>query len=218
MDLFSEYAQVAPLKDKREISIVNAFQKIVSKERKSNEIWVDEGGEFYNNLFKRFLKINNIGMYSTHNEGKSVAAERFIRTLKDKIFKHIKAVSKNVYFDVLDDIVNEYNNTVHRTIKMKPIDLTSDSYAEYNEDSNEKDPKFKVGDHVRMSKYKNVFAKGYTANWSEEVFIISKIKKALPQTYIICDLNGEPIAGTFYEKELQKTNQKEYRIEKVIKQ
>ena len=93
-------------------------------------------------------------MHSTYNEGKSVAAERFIRTLKNKIFKHMTAISKNVYFDVLDDIVNKYNNTVHRTIKMKPIDVTSDSYAEYNEDSNKKDPKFKVGDHVRISKYK----------------------------------------------------------------
>ena len=103
-------------------------------------------------------------MYSAHNEGKSVVAERFIRTLKNKIFKHMTAISKNVYFDVLDDIVNKYNNTVHRTIKMKPIDVTSDSYAEYNKDSNEKEPKFKVGDHVRISKYKNIFAKGYTPN------------------------------------------------------
>ena len=91
-------------------------------------------------------------MYSAYNEGKSVVAERFIRTLKNKIFKHMTAISKNVYFDVLDDIVNKYNNTVHRTIKMKPIDVTSDSYAEYNEDSNEKDPKFNVGDRVRISK------------------------------------------------------------------
>ena len=104
-------------------------------------------------------------MYSTYNEGESVVAERFIRTLKNKIFKHMTAISKNVYFDVLDDIVNKYNNTVHRSIKMKPIDVTSDSYAEYNEDSNEKDPKFKVGDRVRISKYKNIFAKGYTPNW-----------------------------------------------------
>ena len=99
---------------------------------------VDQGGEFYNNLFKSFLKINNIEMYSTYNEGKSVVAERFIRTLKNKIFKHMTAISKNVYFDVLDDIVNKYNNTVHRTIKMKPIDVTDDSYAEYNEDFNKK--------------------------------------------------------------------------------
>ena len=96
-------------------------------------------------------------MYSTYNKGKSFVAERFIRTLKNKIFKHITAVSKNVYFDVLDDIVNKYNNTVHRTIKMKPIDITSDSYAEYNEESNEKDPNFKVGDRVRISKCKKIF-------------------------------------------------------------
>ena len=151
-------------------------------------------------------------MHSTYNEGKSVVAERFIRTLKNKIFKHMTAISKNVYFDVLDDIVNKYNNTVHRTIKMKPIDVTSDSYAEYNEDSNEKDPKFKVGDRVRISKYKNIFAKGYSQNWSEEVFIISKIKNTVSWTYVISDLNGEPIAGSFYEKILQKTSQEKFRI------
>ena len=121
-------------------------------------------------------------MHSTYNEGNSAVAERFIRTLKKKIFKHMAAVSKNVYFDVLDDIVNKYNNTVHRSIKMKPIDVTSDSYAEYNEDSNVTKPKFKVGDHVRISKYKNIFAKGYTQNWSEEVFVVSKIKETVPWT------------------------------------
>ena len=159
IDLFSKYTWIVPLKDKRGITIVNAFQKIISKGRKPNKIWVDQGSEFYNKSFKDFLKINNIEMYSTYNEGKSVVAERFIRTLKNKIFKHMTAVSKNVYFDVLDDIVNKYNNTVHRTIKMKPIDVTSDSYAEYNEDSNVTKPKFKVGDHARISKYKNIFAK-----------------------------------------------------------
>ena len=127
------------------------------------------------------------------------------------------AISKNVYIDLLDNIVDKYNNTVHRSIKMKPIDVTSDSYAEYNEDFNKKDPKFKVGDHVRISKYKNIFAKGYTPNWSEEVFVVSKIKNAVPWTYLISDLNGEPITGSFYEKELQKTNKKEFRIEKVLK-
>ena len=150
IDLFSKYAWVVPLKDKKGTSIVNAFQKIISEGRKPNKIWVDQGSEFYNKSFKDFLKINNIEMYSTYNEGKSVATERFIRTLKNKIFKHMTAISKNVYFDVLDDIVNKYNNTVHRTLKMKPIDVTSNSYAEYNEDSNEKDPKFKVGDRVRI--------------------------------------------------------------------
>ena len=110
-------------------------------------------------------------MYSTYNGGKSVVAERFIRTLKNKIFKHMTVISKNAYFDVLDDIVNKYNNTVHRTIKMKPIDVTDDSYAEYNKYFNKKDPEFKDGYHVRISKYKSIFAKEYTPNWSEEVFV-----------------------------------------------
>ena len=141
-------------------------------------------------------------MHSMHNERKSVVAERFIRTLRNKIYKHMPAVSKNVYVDVLD-IVDKYNNKYHRTIKMKPVDVNSESFAEYNEESNGKDPKFKVGDHVRISKYKNVFAKGYAPNWSDEIFVVKKIKNTVPWTYIISER----------EKELQKTNLKEFRIE-----
>ena len=136
--MFSEYACVIPLKDKKGTSIVNAFQKIISKERKPNKIWVDKVSEFSNQSFKDSLKINNIEMYSTFNEGKSVVAERFIKTLKNKIFEQMTAISNNVYFDVLDDIVNKYNNTIHRTIKMKPIDVIDHSFAEYNEESNKK--------------------------------------------------------------------------------
>ena len=176
------------------------LKKIISKGRKPSKIWVDQGGEFYNNFFKRFLKINKTEMYSTHNEGKSVVAERFIKTLKNKFFKHMTAISKNVFFDALDDTVNKYNNTVCRSIKMKPIDVTSDSYAEYNEDSDEKDPRFKDDDRVRVSKYKNIFAKEYVANWSEEVFVISKIKNRVPWTYVISDLNSEEITRAFFEK------------------
>ena len=127
------------------------------------------------------------------------------------------AVSKNVYFDVLDNIVQKYNNAIHRTIKMKPIDATSDSYAEYNEDFNEKDPKFKIGACVRISKYKTIFAKGYTQNWSEEILVVSKINNAVPWTYVISDLNVEPITRSFYEKELQKPSQEKFRTERVIK-
>ena len=155
-------------------------------------------------------------MYLIHNEGKSVDAERFIGTLKTKIYKYMTLVSKNVYIDKLD-IVGEYNTTYHRTIKMKPIDVKDNTYIDSKKEVNDKDPKFKVGDHVRISKYKNIFAKGYTPNWSEEIFVVNKIKNTVPQTYVINDLNGEEIIGTFYEKELQKTNQKEFRIEKVIK-
>ena len=122
--------------------------------------------------------MNNIAMYSSYYEEKSVVAERIIKTLKNKIFNHMAAIPKNVYFHMLDDIVNKYNNTVHKTIKMKPIDVTSDSSTEYNEHSN-KNPKFKVGDHVRISKYKNIFAKGYAPTWLEEVFVINKIKNTV---------------------------------------
>ena len=149
IDLFSKYAWVATLKYKWGITIVNAFHKIISKGRKPNKIWVDQGGEFYNKLLKSFLKINNFEMYSTYNKGNSVVAERFIRTLKNKTFNHVTVLSKNVYFYVLDDVVNKYNNAVYRTIKM---DISS--------------------------------------------------------TYVISDLNGEPITGSFYEKELQKIAKK----------
>ena len=127
---------------------------------------VDQGSEFYNKSFKKWLKDNSIEMYSAHNEGKYDVAERFIRTLKNKIYKHMKAISKNVYFDVLNYIVDEYNNTYHKTIKMKPTDVKNDSFVEYNQESNEKDPKFKVGSHVIISKYKTVFAKVYPPNCS----------------------------------------------------
>ena len=114
-------------------------------------------------------------------------------------------------------IVNKYNNTVHRTIQIKPINVTSDSSAQHNEDSNVTKPKFKVSDHVRISKYKNLFAKRYTQNWSEEVFVVSKVKNTVPWTDVISDLNGEKIAGSFYEKELQKASQEKFRMEKVLK-
>ena len=132
IDLLSKY------KDKKGTTIVNGFPSILNNsKRKPNKTCVDHGSEFYNNVFKKWLKDNDIIMYSTHNEGKSVVVERFIRTLKNKIYKHMTAVSKNVYFSVLDDIAGEYNNTYHRTIKLKPIDVRDDSFAECNEESNE---------------------------------------------------------------------------------
>ena len=110
------------------------------------------------------------------------------------------SVSKNVYIDKLDDILNEYNNIYHRTIKMKPVDVKGNTCIESSKEVNDKDPEFKVGDHVRISKYKNIFAKGYIPNWSGEVFVIKEVKNTIPWTYIISDLKGEEIIGTFYEK------------------
>ena len=123
------------------------------------------------------------------------------------------SISKNVYIDKLDDIVDEYNNTKHRTIKMKPMDVKDNTYIDFGKEVNDDDPKFKVGDHVRISKCKNSFAKDYTPNWSEEIFVIKKIKNTVPWTHFINDLNGEEIIGTFYEKELQTIDQEQFRIE-----
>ena len=181
IDISNKYAWVFPLKDKKGISIVNAFQKILKEsDRKPNKIWVDKGSGFYNNPFKKWLKDNDTEMYSIHNEGKSVVTERFIKTLKNEIYRYMTAISKNVYIDKLDDIVNEYNNTYHRTNKMKPVDVKDNTYIDFGKEVNDKDQKLKVGDHVRISKYKNIFARGYIPNWPEEDFIIKKIKNVVP--------------------------------------
>ena len=139
IDLFSKYAFVIPLKDKKGSSITNAFNKIIKQSnRKPNKIWVDQGGEFHNHVFKRWLSNNDIIMYSTFNEGKSVVIERFIRTLKNKLYKHMTAINKNVYYNVLDDVVNEYNNIKHNTIKMKPKDVKNDNNRVYIDEYNKK--------------------------------------------------------------------------------
>ena len=204
IDLYSKYAFVIPLKDKKGISIVNAFNKIIKQSnRKPNKIWVDQRGEFYDNAFKKWLSDNDITMYS--NEGKSVIAETFIRTLKNKLYTHMTATGKNVYYDVLDDIVNKYNNTKHSTIKMKPIDVGDNNKRVYVDEHNEKGSRFKVGDRVRISKFKNIFAKGYTPNWSKEIFIVDKINDTVPYTYNLKDLNDEEFIGNFSNRELQKT-------------
>ena len=206
IDLYSKYAFVIPLKDKKGISIVNAFDKIIKQSnRKPSKIWVDQGGEFYNNVFKKWLSDNDIIMYSTYNEGKSVVAEKFIRTLKNKLYKHMADTGKNVYYDVLDDAVNKYNNTKYSTIKMKPIDVRDNNKRVYIDEHNEKDSRFKVGERVRISKFKNIVAKEYTPNCRKEIFIVDKINDTVPYTYNLKGLNDEEIIGSFYDRELQKT-------------
>ena len=177
IDIFSKYAWVVPLKDKKGISIVKAFQIILKQSiKKPNKIWVDKRFEFYNAYFKKWLRDNDIVMYSTHNEGKSVVAERFIRTLKSKISKYMTSISKNVYIDRLDDIVDEGNNTYHITIKMKPIDVKDNTYINTSKEINNKDSKFKVGDHIRISKYKNIFAKGLCLIVVKTYLLLKKLK------------------------------------------
>ena len=173
IDIFSKYAWVVPLKDKKGISIVKAFQITLkqSNSKKPNKIWVDKGSEFYDAFFKKWLQDNDIVMYSTHNEGKSVVAERFIRTLKSKIYKYMTSISKNVYIDKLDDIVDEYNNTYHNTIKMKSADVQENTYINADKKINNKDPKFKVGDRVRT-----FLLKGICLITARKYLLLNKLK------------------------------------------
>ena len=149
---------------------------------------------------KSFLQNNNIEIYLAHNEGKSVVAERFIRTLKNKIYKYMTSMSKSVYIDKLDDIVNKHNNTYHRVNKRKPVNVKSSTNIDFNKENNKESPKFKIGDNVRISKYKSIFGKGYILNWIEEVFVIKKVKNTVPWTYVISDFKGKEIVGTFTKK------------------
>ena len=155
IDIFRKYAWVVPLKDKKGVSIFNAFQIVLKQfNRKPNKIWIDKGSEFYNNSFNGYKAMMFLGIQHI-NKGKSVAAERFIRTLKKKLYKYLTPISKNVYVDKLDDIVNECNNTYHNnTIKMKPVDAKDNTYINIGKNVNDKDPKFKVVDHVRISNTK----------------------------------------------------------------
>ena len=203
------------LKDKRGITITNSFLKILYEtKRKPNKIWVDKGSVYYNRPMKSFFQNNDIEMYSMYKEGKSVIPEKF---LKNKLYKYMTSISKHVCIHKLDDIVKKYNNTYHSTIKMKPVDVKSNTYIASRKEINDEDPKFEIGDIGIIPKFKNVFARGYVPNWSEEVFVIKKVKNIMAWAYVNSDLRDEEIVRMFYEKELQKINQKELIVEKVIK-
>ena len=221
IDVFSKYGWLVPLTDKTGKSVAVAFDKIfTSSGRKPEKLWVDKGKEFYN----KDVKSLGVELYSTENEEKSCVIERWNRTMKERMFKYFTANSTRRFIDVLDKMVNIYNNTRHSSIKMSPskasmkvnekvvwMNLYGGLYPEPDK------PKFSVGDKVRITKKKNIFEKAYTPKWTEELFTISHIQYTDPVTYKITDYNGEEIQGTFYQEELQKTNQEIYRIEKVIR-
>ena len=214
IDVFSKYGWLIPLKDKTGKSVASALETIF-EERKPEKMWVNKGKEFYNKDVKDLIEL-----YSTENEEKSSVVERWIRTMKEKMWKYFTANSTNVYLNQLSDLVKEYNNTRHSSIKMTPTNASKKEnkltvwrnlYLEHLE-IRDINPKFSVGDKVRISKKKKTFKKGYTTRWTEEIFTIVEVKHTSPATY-----NGEEIRGTFYEPELQKTSQELFRIEKVIK-
>ena len=218
IDIFSKYGWLVPLKSKTGKAVANALTEIFA-ERKPTKMWVDKGKEFYNKDVQGLIEL-----YSTENEEKSCVVERWNRTMKEKMWKYFTANSTRVYIDVLDKLVQQHNSTKHASIKMTPTEASKKK----NENSvwrnlygsmtqTRAQPKFSVGDRVRITKKKKTFEKGYTSRWTEEVFTVSQIQHTTPVTYKITDYNGEEIQGTFYEQELQKTNQEVYRIEKVIK-
>ena len=224
LDLFSKYGWIVPLKTKTGLEVAKAFESLLVK-NKPKMLWVDKGKEYYNKNVLDLLAKDNIKVYSTENEEKSSVCERWNRTIKDKMYKRFTMQNNTVYVDILPKILASYNNSRHRSIGMTPIQARKPEnygkvyfnlYGDLARDNRK--PEFRVGDRVRISKYKRVtFDKGYTPNWTEEVFIIDEIRFTNPITYKIKDLNGEVIKGTFYREELQKTDQEVYRIEKIIR-
>ena len=223
IDIFSKYSWVIPLKDKKGITIKNALEKIF-KQRKPKFLWTDRGTEFYNNQVETLLNENNIKLYSTNNsEIKSAVIERFNRTFKNMMYKKFTENNNTIFYNVLDELVNNYNNKYHSTIKMTPIEASKKINEKkikniYNFEKTKKPGKFKIGDRVRISLEKNIFEKGYETNWTQEIFVIYDIKYSNVPYYYLKDLNNEKLQGTFYEQELQKTKQDDlYTIEKILK-
>ena len=224
IDVFSKYGWIRGLKDKKTETVSKAFDDIFKSKRKPKMLWTDKGSEFISKHFKDFLK--SIKLYHTENEEKSSVVERWNKTMKNRMWKMFTVNNNTVYFDKIDKLVNDYNNSKHSSVKMSPIEASkkknekkvwSNLYGESIYLKPDK-PKFSVGDHVRISKYKRkVFDKGYTPNWTEEIFVIDKIIPTKPVTYSIVDLMGESIKGSFYEQELQKAKQQTFRIEKIIR-
>jgi len=219
IDVFSKYGWIVPLNDKSGKSTAAGFMKIFTSGRKPGKVWVDKGREFYNTDVKKLVEL-----YSTENEEKSCVVERWNRTMREKMFKYFTANSTRRYIDVLNEMVNNYNNTRHSSIKMTPAKASLKANEKVvwmnlfgNEIHKAIKPKFSIGDKVRITKKKNIFEKGYTPRWTEEIFTISTIQYTDPPTYKITDANDEEIQGSFYEQELQKTTQEIFRIEKIIR-
>jgi hypothetical protein len=225
IDVFSKYAWVKPLKSKEGEAILTAFKEILKEGRVPEKIQTDAGKEFINKKFKKYLDEKNISMYVVNSELKASVIERFNRTFKEKMWRNFTLVGKYIYYDVIDSLINAYNNSYHRTIKMKPSSVTKDKEQEIYDlvFTNTKTPakkfKLQINDKVRISKYKTVFNKGYTPNWSEEIFFISEQIPRSPPVYKIRDLTDEPVEGVFYETELQKIVKEDdvFKVEEILK-
>ena len=227
LDIFSRFAWARPLKTKTGKEVTGALRDIFTKSgRKPSRIWSDDGTEFFNSQVQGLLRENGITLYSTFNEPKASIAERFIRTFRRKMEMHYIVTQSTVWYNVLQDLINEYNSDFHRSIGMSPNDaIKIENYAkvfdkQYSKPklAPSKNPLLEVGDKVRISLHKRHFEKGATANWSEEIFeIVEVMRNYNPVVYKLKDLADEEIDGGFYRQQLQKTNQEIYRIDKVVR-
>jgi hypothetical protein len=223
VDIFSKYAWCVPLKSKTGKDVTHAMEKILSAGNVPKNMHSDLGTEFYNIHFKKLMQDYKINHYSTFSTKKAAMCERLIKTLKQKLWKQMHLRGSYKWFDLIESVVQEYNNTKHHTIKMKPKDVKKrhekqllNSVYMYN--NSMKSLKFNAGQFVRISKYKSVFDKSYTPNWSSEIFKISKVQRTQPVTYMLTDYQDNEIKGAFYTEELQKVKFPDvYLIEKIIK-
>jgi len=227
IDVFSKFAWCVPLKSKTASSVLNAVKAVVKESKREPEkIWVDKGTEFYNKDFKGWAKSQNIIIYSTYGESKSVVAERFIRTIKELIFQKFSESSSRAWVKMLPSIVKYYNRKYHKSIKMSPIDASDPAnelqvyhnlYPE-KEIKSKKKAAFKVGDQVRVSRIKEQFEKGYEPRFSYEVFTVAEVLPTSPITYKLKDYDGDMIEGSWYEQELLKSKVPDYYlVEKVLR-
>ena len=211
IDIFSKYSWVIPLKDKKGINVKNVLEKIFIQ-RSPKFLWTDRGKEFYNKQVQDLLNENNIKLYSTNNsEIKCSVVERFNRPFKNMMYKKFTENNNTIFYDIIDDLVNEYNNKMHSTLKMTLVQASLKINEKkikniYNFDKTKKPGKFKIEDRVRLSLEKNIFEKSYETNWTEEIFIIYGIKYSNVPYYYLNDLNGDKIDGPFHEQELLKTS------------
>ncbi|PFX12774.1 putative uncharacterized transposon-derived protein F54H12.3 [Stylophora pistillata] len=231
LDIFSKYGWIVPLKNKKGESVAAGFKQIFAEGRVPKKMWTDKGSEYYNSHVKDLFKAKGVELYSTENEEKSSVCERWNRTIKTKMWKQFTIQNNTVYLDILPKILEKYNNTKHRSIGMTPVEASKKKNEnavylklygkELDAQRGWEKPKFAVGDHVRISKFKRkLFDKGYTPNWSEEIFVVDEVQYTQPITYKLKDLLGEEIKGTFYEQEMLKAKQSLsglFRIEKVIR-
>ena len=223
IDVLSKYAWVVPLKDKMGASLIRAFETIF-EERQPMYLQTDKGTEFTNKAFQQFLKRRGVIFFVTQNEDiKAAIAERFNRTLKEKMWRYFTRNNTSRYVDVLPSLVKAYNRSHHRSIKRAPIEVTKDNQEDVwqtlygTSQKQQKQPRFKAGDRVRISKARKTFRKGYIGSWSEELFTVSRLLQTAPITYKLKDDHGEELEGTFYPQEIQKVQDKTvFRVERVL--